>query len=403
MAEVQHKERAHALLSASGAERWLNCTASARLEENLPEQTSSYAEQGTLAHELAESMLKVDLKIKPMNTYRQELNRYKANKHWYASMPEDVMPYVNYVKEQYAEAKREDEKAKLFIEKKFDLQRYVQDGFGTSDCAIVYNEVLEVIDLKFGEGKLVSAVENTQLKYYALGVLEVLGPEDLEKVKQIRLTICQPRMQNISSWSISKKSLIEWAETVLQPKAEEAYDGLGEQVPGDWCQFCKARPRCAKLDEQAVEEAKKAFGVQSKPKLLTDEQLVESFKRSSSLKKWLSAVEETILSEAVAGKEFPGLKVVQGRSNRQITDEAKAVQALKDDLYEETQFMNSKLKGLGDLEKLLTKKGFEACLGHLIIKPEGAPTLVEESDPREPWGASQAKKDFADVDLYDLD
>lgn len=386
-----HAERAHALLSASGSERWINCPASPRLEENFPEETSVYADEGTLAHELAEIMLKVDLKLMTMAEYKKELEVLKTHKLYNDSLLDPIMEYVNYVKQQFTEAKRVDPKATILIEQKFDLTKYVADGFGTSDCAILAAGKLEVIDLKFGAGKMVSAKDNTQLKYYALGVLEQLTKSD---GYYVTMTIVQPRMSNISSDGMPSATLRKWGEEVLKPKALEAHSGDGAQVPGEWCQFCKARPRCKALHDMAMEQAKRDFDEIDDPKLIGDKELLILYKNADFISKFLSDVKALVLKEALDGKKWDGLKLVEGRSNRVITDEAKVREILEAELYEPEEFLNTKLKGLGDLGKLLKKANFDKLIGHLVEKPAGAPTLAPEDDKREPYGVSKAAKDF---------
>jgi hypothetical protein len=400
MSQVDHKDRSHALLSASGSDRWLNCTASARLEENFQDVESEEALQGTLAHELAELMLKVDLKLITMNSFRGQMEKLRKHELYYYEMEEQLMTYVRYVKEQFTEAKRVDKAgAKLFIEQKFDLSKYVEKGFGTSDSAIVFSQQLEVIDLKFGEGVAVKAEHNSQLKYYGLGVLEALGPQaQAQDVQMVKLTIVQPRMDNISSWSIPAKFLRAWGEDVLRVKAEEAFEGLGEQVPGEWCQFCKVKPRCRALSEIAkpvIQQAKIDTNIED-DRVLSDNELVELFKVAEVTKNWLNKLKDYMLKQALKGKSWQTLKLVEGNTRRQFKDEAKVIEVLEDNLYEREQFTNVKLKGLGDLEKLLKRKNFEALLGNLIEKPQGAPTLVEESDKRPDWGVDRLKKAFDD-------
>ncbi len=394
---VTHAERAHALLSASGSERWINCPASPRLEEGLPEETSVYAEEGTLAHELAEIMLKVDLKKMPMAKYREELEVLKKHPLYKDELLDPIMDYVNYVKAQYTEAKRIDAGAIIFIENRFDLRKYVEMGFGTADCTIAYDGNLEVIDLKFGAGKAVSPVNNSQFMYYGLGALESLSAM-ANRMHNVKLTVVQPRMQNIQSWDISLTDLRKWGDEVLRPKAEEAYRGDGPQVPGDWCQFCKVRPRCKALNDLAMEQVRRDFEEQDDPRLINDDELLTLYKNADFITKFLSDVKALVLKEAVSGKAWPGYKLVEGKSNRAITNEAKVIEILEEELYDPDQFLNTKLKGLGDLEKLLKKAGFEKLLGHLVVKPTGAPTLVDENDKREPYGVSRIAKDFAEID-----
>lgn len=397
---VNHAERQHALLSASGSERWINCPASPRLEEHLPDEPSSYAEEGTLAHELAELMLKVDLKKITMSKYRESMEVLKKHPLYHDDMLDPIMEYVNYVKAQFAEAKRIDPKAFILIETRFDLRNYVEMGFGTSDCIIVRDGNLEVIDLKFGAGKMVSPVNNSQFMYYGLGALEALSAM-ANRMHNIKLTAVQPRMSNISSWDISLEDLRKWGDEVLRPKAAAAYSGEGEQVPGDWCQFCKVRPRCRALHDMALEQARRDFDELEDPKLISDEELLTLYKNADFITKFLSDVKALILKEALAGKQWQGYKLVEGKPNRQITDEAKVREILDAELYEPEDFLNVKLKGLGDLEKLLKKSGFEQLIGHLVVKPAGAPTLVTEDDKREPIGVSRIARDFEELEDED--
>lgn len=338
-------------------------------------------------------MLKVDLRLIAMNQYRTEIEAFRKHELYKAEFEEPIMEYVTYVKQQYQEAKRIDSKAIILIEKKFSLEKYVEKGFGTSDNAIVFARQAEVIDLKFGAGKEVKAEHNTQLKYYALGVLESLG-DRAKDIDIVKLTIVQPRMNNISSWSIPTKFLIKWAEDVLRPGALKAYAGEGEQTPGDWCQFCKVRPKCKALYNLAMEQVRRDFEEQDDPRLINDEEFVTLYQNADFIKKFLEDVKSVALKEALAGKQWPGLKLVAGRSNRIITDEQKVKQILLGELYEMEDFLNVKLKGIGELETLLKKKGFEELLGHLVIKPTGAPTLVDENDKRELYGVAQIQKDF---------
>jgi len=395
-----HAERSHALLSASGSERWINCPASPRLEGGFPEETSSYAEEGTLAHELAEIKLRCDLKLMSMDNYRKQVEELRKHPLYYFEMEDEVMVYVNYCKAQYAEAKRVDKHARILIEEKLDLAEWIEGGFGTSDCIVISNCGIEVIDLKFGKGKQVYSEENPQLKCYGRGAMKVA--ERTTTFNKVTLTIVQPRLDHISSWSLSTKELRDWSDEVLKPKAVEAYTGGGAQVPGDWCQFCKARPRCKALAEMAMVQVRRDFEEHDDPRLINDDELLTLYKNADFISKFLSDVKALVLKEAIEGKHWEGYKLVEGRSIRQITDEAKVREILEAELYEPDQFLNTKLKGLGDLEKLLKKAGFESLIGHLVVKPQGAPTLVDESDKREPINsATQAKKDFAELD--DLD
>jgi len=403
MAEAQkHSERAHAVLSASGAERWINCPASALLEKDLPEETSVYAEEGTLAHEFAEQMIRVDLKLVAMDFYRTTVEKLKAHPLYYHDLQDDVKPYTDYVKDQLKAARVQHPTAYVLLEQKFNLGEYVKDGFGTSDASIVSNDTIEVIDLKFGQGKTVSAVENSQLKYYALGVLQTIAPANRKLIKTIRLTIVQPRANNLSSWELSHNELLDWAETVLRPKALEAMRDDAEQKAGDWCQFCKVRPKCRALYDRGMEIAKQDFDVILDPRLLTDAEILEAYESVDFITKWLADVKSLVLKEALAGKEWNGYKLVEGKSNRTWKDKDLVIKELEAELYGPEEYLNSNLKGLGDLEKLLGKAKFNSLLGDLIVKPPGAPTLAKADDKREPYGLSRSKNDFEVIDDEDL-
>lgn len=394
----KHSERAHAVLSASGSERWIECPASALLEKDLPEETSVYAEEGTLAHEFAEAILRLDLKLLKMQDYKAKIEELKKHPLYYHDLMDDVMPYVNYVKNQFKAAKVLNPNSYALLEQKFSLEKYVKDGFGTSDASIISLPVIEVMDLKFGKGKMVSAVENSQLKHYALGIIETLTPIQLQQVETIRLTIVQPRLENISTWELPVNDLIIWAEEVLKPKALEAMSENAEQKAGDWCQFCKVRPKCRKLYERGMEIAKQDFDVILDPRLLTDSEILEAYKSADFITKWLADVKAMVLKEAVAGKQWEGFKLVEGKSNRTWKDESLVIQELESDFFEPEEFMNSKLKGLGDLEKLLGKAKFNSLLGKFIVKPVGAPTLVDADDKRPEIGEARAKRDFEILD-----
>lgn len=389
MSEVNHSERAHALLSASGASRWMSCTPSARMEDKFPESTSVYAEEGTLAHELGDVILrKYNKELKPA-AYKKQVAKIEAHELYSPEMPEEVAKYTDYVKEQFKAAKRKTKDAKLFVEKKIDLTMYIEDGFGTGDANIVADGVLEVIDLKYGKGLVVSADNNPQLKLYGVGVLYDM--EMFYDIKTVKLTIVQPRLDALSTWEISAEDLKAWAETEVKSAAIKAYAGEGETKPGSWCHFCKAAPTCKALAEKNLEIAKHDF---ADPNTLTDAELIDIYSRIDSLTSWAKKVSGHVFKEALAGKAWEGYKLVEGRSNRKIVDEEKAKQLLIDNLYAEDQFTNTKLKGIGDLEKLVGKKEFPKLFGDLVVKPEGAPTLVPESDKRDAMGIAQAQSDF---------
>lgn len=388
--EVNHSERAHALLSASGASRWLNCTPSPRLEEGFANESSSFAEEGTLAHEFAELNLKRELKILNVEEYLMSALPFCENKYYSPEMEDFVGMHIDYVLAQFAEAKRKTPDAILLIEQKVDITHLIEQGFGTCDVIIIADGTLEVIDLKYGLGVRVSAEDNSQLKLYGSGALEAY--DLMYDIHTVKLTITQPRMDSISSWEISAEDLRQWGEEVVKPKAQIAYAGEGEQVTGDWCKFCKASPRCKAQADKALELAKLDF---AEPMLLTDAQLIEVYAQSPQVTKWLSAVTDYIFKEAMNGKKWEGYKLVDGQNRRGWTDEDAAI-AILNETYLVDDFTTTKLKGIGDIEKLVGKKVFPTLLGDVVAFKKTSPSLVPESDKRPALGIDQAKADFAE-------
>lgn len=392
--KIDHAQRAHAILSASGASRWLACTPSARLEEKFGTNTSSpYAAEGTLAHELAEITLRYSvLGIISKEDFEAELDRISANEFFNEEMVEYVSKYVDYCEGQLVVAKSEDMFSEMRIEQRLDLREYVPESFGTGDCCVVGGDTLEIIDLKYGKGVPVYAEWNKQLMLYALGALGIF---DLNYgISKVRMTIVQPRLDNISSFEMSTDELLDWAETELKPKAQLAYAGNGELVPGDHCKFCSIKNRCRALYEEQMKIAQYDF---KEPDFLADEEISDILKRSAKFTDWLNGVVTYAQDKAVSGeKSWPGFKLVEGRSNRVWIDPDIVADAITERIpgIQADELVEVKLKSLTAIEKIVGKKRFETELSDLVIKPEGKPTLVPESDKRPAIGIVQAKKDF---------
>lgn len=390
-----HNERSHALLSASGASRWLNCTPSARLEEEYGEKKSSvYAAEGTLAHELSELyLLKDALKSLPEQDFEAKLEEIMANDLFNEEMLDVVPLYTDYCIAQFEEAKVVNPLACLVIEQRIDLTEYIPESFGTADCVIINDDLMEVIDLKYGKGVPVYADWNRQLMLYGLGALRKY--DAMYDIKEIRLTIVQPRIDNISSWQISVEDLYKWADEELKPKAQAAFEGLGELNAGDWCRFCGVRNRCRKLYDQQLEIAKHEF---TDPELLTDEEIADIVRRVPKLVEWANSVTEYAQDKALnEDKQWPGLKLVEGVSRRKWVDEDNAANLIFARCPElsEDEIFNMKLKSITAIEKLVGKKRFSEILSDAVIKPQGKPTLVSLDDKRPAFGHNQAKLDFA--------
>lgn len=392
MSGVNHEQRAHALLSASGASKWLNCTVAPRLEEGFEDKESDFAKEGTLAHEFAELGVRLAIKQITQKEYDKQTKPLYDSPYYAIDMLDEVQKHVDYVMDVYSEALSRSKDALIQIEEKIDLTHYIEDGFGTNDDVIIADGVLDVIDLKYGKGVRVSAIDNSQLKLYGLGALR--ANELAFDITTIRLHIVQPRLDHISVWEISAEDLRAWGEDVVKPKAIQAYAGEGEQIAGDHCRWCKAKARCKAFADKNLEVAKHEFAY---PHLLSDQELIDAFKMMPSIQDWLTTVSEYLHAEALKGKKWPDFKLVEGRSNRVWKNDIEVATKLEAEGYQESQICNIKLKGIGDIEKLLGKKDFPVILDGLVIKPQGKPSLVPDTDRRPALGIVKAQSDFEDI------
>lgn len=359
----------HALLGASSSARWLVCTPSARLEAMFPDEQSPYAAEGTIAHDLAESILRHKLEGKKA----PKLDDYSTE------MIEAVNRYVDICEEKVNEARARSSDAEAMIEARLDFSRWVPDGFGTGDMVIVADGILEVIDLKYGKGVPVSAIENTQMRLYALGAYDI--NEFLYDVKSVRMTIVQPRLDSISTDEMSLEELLDWGEEI-KPIAQRAFRGEGECTPCDYCNFCKARHTCRALADTCLTAFYKDGGKLNQ--LLTDSEVSDILAMKDLITKWIKGVYDFAYEKALSGeKQWPGYKLVEGTSRRTITNPEAAAKTLLDNGYkEEDIFKPRELEGITNLQKVLGKKGVTEYLEAYIDKPEGKPTLVPESDKR---------------------
>lgn len=372
----------HAILSASAAHRWLHCTPSARMTEEIEDSSSVYAAEGTAAHELAELLLRCDLNGNDGADVDTAHDFMKLNEYYDQSMHDYISEYVGFVIERYNEAKVKTKDALIFLEQKLDFSEWVPEGFGTGDVVIIADGIIEVIDLKYGKGVEVSADQNPQMMLYGLGAWSEY--DYLYDLHTVRMTIVQPRIDNISTYEVSTEDLLKWAETTLKPAAQMAWNGEGDFVAGDHCKFCKARAICsarADFNLDFIGQFRDADEDLFEGERLDPLDVSRILGMSMEIKNWLKDIEEHALAKALEGIKYPGYKLVEGRSNRTINDEEAAVSVLAERFSEE-EIYNKKLKGITDLEKLLGKKNFESYLGPYIIKPPGKPTLVLETDKR---------------------
>ncbi|MFR4582327.1 DUF2800 domain-containing protein [Clostridium cadaveris] len=372
----------HAVLSASGAHRWLNCLPSARLELEFVNNESSAAAEGTAAHALCEHKLKKALHMRskrPVSVYNSD------------EMEEHSDAYVEFVMEQLELAKQSCTDPLILIEQRLDFSCYVPQGFGTGDCIIIADKKLHIIDFKYGMGVLVDAVDNPQMKLYALGALEIY--DSLYDIEEVSMTIFQPRRENVSTWTIRIEDLKAWAEKELKPKAKKAYDGEGEYLPGEWCTFCRAAVKCRARAEEKLKLAQSEFKL---PPLLTDSEIEEVLSKLSDLTKWANEIIAYATDAAVNhGKEWHGFKVVEGRSVRKYKDEDAVAKVAKANGYKD--IFRQSLITLTEMERLMGKSKFEKILGNLIYKPPGKPTLVPLSDKRPAMNVSNAKNEFYEI------
>ena len=372
----------HAILSASSSHRWLHCLPSARLELEFEDTSGTAADEGTAAHALSEHKLKKALHIRS----KRPISDYDSDE-----MEECTDAYVDFVMEQVELARNFCNDPIILIEKRLDFSCYVPDGFGTGDCLIISDDRLHIVDFKYGMGVLVDAVDNPQMKLYALGALEIY--DSLYDINEVSMTIFQPRRENVSTWTVPVEELKCWAEEELKPKAVKAYNGEGEYIPGEWCTFCKAAVRCRARAEEKLKLAQTEFKM---PPLLTDNEIEEILFILPDLTKWANEITAYATDAAVNhGKEWNGFKVVEGRSVRKYKDEdaiaEKAAASGFKDIYRKS------LIPMTEMQKLMGKAKFEEILGDLIYKPPGKPTLVPNSDKRPAMNVADAKNEFNEI------
>lgn len=378
----------HAILSASGASRWMACTPSAVLEQQFENKSSVFAEEGTLAHELGELTLKLNLGEITKRTFNSKFKKIQENKLYSADMPDYVQTYVDTCLERVSEAKATTPDALFKIEQRLDFSEWVPNGFGTGDFVIIADGTMEVCDLKYGKGVPVSANNNKQMMLYALGAIAEFN--FLYDIQKVRMTIIQPRLDNLSTFEVTTEDLLKWAEDYVRPRAELAIKGKGEFCAGDHCKFCRAKAVCRARAEKNMELAKYDF---EEPALLDNNDVAYILSKIDELVNWAGDVKDFALEQALNGEEYDGFKVVEGRSNRKYADTEAIVEILRDNNFNDPDiFKPSELITLTNMEKLVGKKKLTELIGDYIVKPPGKPTLVPIADKREPY--NPAKADF---------
>lgn len=380
---------AHALLSPSAAHRWIHCTPSVRLEEGVRDEGSDFAAEGTLAHAIASRKI-LETLGRPHDEQDREIEELRE-RYYSEEMEGYTDTYRSIVLEKFNEAKTRSKDAQLLVEVRLDFGAFLPDAFGTADAVIIADDLMEVIDFKYGKGVKVDADHNPQMMIYALGALdEFLMDYD---IKRVRMTIVQPRIDNLSECGMMVGELTAWRTVTLKPAAEKAFAGVGDQVPGEWCQFCKVRATCSAIAEKARQICNEDF---REARLISDEDIPELLPLVPVLKGWLEDFASHALQRALDGATIKGYKLVEGKSNRQITDSDALLGALLVKGFQRDVLLKKpELRPIGELEKIVGKKAFAEIGKPWLVKPQGKPTLAEESDKRPVWKPKEtADEDF---------
>ncbi len=389
--DIDHSQRSHAILSASGAVRWLNCPPSALMEAELPDTSTEYSRAGTLAHEFCDINLKEYFQYMSKSVCTRNRNKFRKEESYSQEMEEHAKGYLDYVIE-----KIKDEDAYVLAETKVDFSGYVPDGFGTCDCIIIQNDTLTIIDFKYGVGVKVSAENNPQMKLYALGAIDMFSEVyDFDKVE---MCIYQPRLNNIDECISSVEEIVVWGEKVVRPTAELAINGKGEFKGGDYCHFCKLSAKCKHLCQHNMEVIKDEFKDESgtlSTACLTPNDYAMILERMKLVKNWLTKVEDHVIHGILNNElEIPGYKVVEGRSIRKYRNADEVANRLINNGYEESVIYEKNLLSLSKLEKVLGKKTFTELLSDMVDKPKGKPTIALATDKRPSYTLDV---DFEDV------
>ena len=372
-----HKDRAHALLSASSAHRWLECPPSAVANEAYPDQDTTFAHEGTLAHEVAEYMAR--------NGYYD----HKGSKTGVTvEMVECAKEYADYIEEQ-----KKSNDAIVLLEQRVDFSPWVPDGFGTCDCIIIQEETLTIIDYKYGQGVVVSASDNPQMKLYALGAMNDYGIA--MDVKKVELHIFQPRLNNISTDTLTVEELMEWADKTVKPTAEQAIQGKGKYAPGEHCRFCQHGGKCRALTKLCTEYLD-THGLRVALPVLAPHEVADVLRMEPMVTLWLKKVKEQAMTTLMNGGELPGYKLVEGRLGvRKWSNDQTVLNLLKGAGYREEEVTETKVLSPAQMDKAIGKKRATELLEEYIERAPGAPTIAPISDKRPAYDRlAEAQTDF---------
>ena len=375
-----HEDRAHALLSASSAHRWLSCPASAVAAEAYPRQDTEFTREGTAAHEVAEATVRAALEGEKL--------AFTVPEGLTIEMMNCAEEYRDYILEQ-----RKDVDAVVLLEQRVDFSPWVPDGFGTADCIIIQGDTMDVIDYKFGQGVPVYATDNPQMKLYGLGALNDYG--FAFNVQKVRLHIFQPRINNISVDELTVADLMTWAEKTVKPIAEKAAKGKGGYSAGAWCKFCPHAGRCKTLTKTCTEYVE-THSLRVAVPVLAPHEVAEVLAMEPLVSLWLKRVKDQAMTTLMNGGEVPGYKIVEGKQgNRKWTADFQVLEALKAAGYSQEDITKTELLSPAAMDKAIGKKKVAELLEQYIDRAPGAPTLAPESDKRPVYNRlAEAQKDF---------
>lgn len=374
-APASTEKRAHALLSASSAHRWLHCTAAPRLEATFPYEESDYAREGTLAHSVAEISLRCVLGQIDQATLTQGMRSLKEDPMFTADMVRYVEQYTDFVQSTILAFP---DPPYTVVEQRLDFSHLVPNGFGTGDCVVIGGDVLHIIDFKYGQGVEVDAEDNPQMMLYALGAMQRYAT--LFEIHTVRMTIFQPRRDHVSTHEMPADKLLEWGENTVKPTAWRAYTGNGTFDPGEWCRFCRARHCCRARAEHNL--ALSGMAQKGNPDTLTNDEIARVLDEASNLADWVKDLQAYVLAQLCKGEKLPGWKLVEKSTNRAFTDQVAAFEAVKNAGYDEALLYERKPLTLAGVEKLIGKKTFATVCAPYVFKPKGEPILARASDKR---------------------
>ena len=404
--------REHAKASASGSERWLNCTMAPTFEAQFPdEDPGPYAKEGTLAHKICELVADYNAGEISKRKFNSQIKKCQENEFYQEEMMKTAQIYGSYI---WEKKQGFDAKPYQAQEVRVDFSDYVPEGFGTCDCILLGGNHLQIIDYKHGKGVRVSAENNSQMRLYALGALKQYGM--FYEIRTVSMAIVQPRItEEVSEETLTSEELKAWGEAI-KPIAQKAVSGIGAEFKeGPWCRFCKGKAVCSAraasmtaledykdlpieglLTDQEKENRAIAENAGFSPgPVLTDDEIGSLLIRAEQLVNWYNDLKDYALSAILDGRAIPGWKAVEGRSVRAWDNADAAFEAIMKAGYEEAMLYDRKPKTLAELEKMIGKKQFAEICGEHVVKPAGKPTLAVETDSRAAYNS--AESDFKDL------